>query len=219
MKKLKSYQYGLSLHTNTPRLGLSINNFNGDSRSQVWELGRDLSSNLHQLLIEFIKPQTWDNIAFLGVTKGPGGFTGTRVGMVIALTLAQQLNIPMYSISNLEAIAHFHLHKFLLDQNYDNNLLAVEMEAKRGRIFGGIYEVISENRQIKTYLEDNTYLIEEWREILNKLPQKYTIVLPPENIAQTSVNILEIAYSKWQEGIIYNSVENSPFYGQHPVNS
>ena len=139
--------------------------------------------------------------------------------MVIAFTLAQQLNIPMYAISNLEAIAHFHLNKYLLDKDYSNNLLAVEMEAKRGRIFGGIYEVIPEKRKVKTYIEDNTYLIEEWKQILNQLPQKYKIVLPPENIAQTSFNILEIAYSKWKEGIIYNSLENSPFYGQHSVNS
>ena len=98
-------KYGLAFHTATPELGLAISNFAGDSRCQTWNLGRSLATDLHQHLVEFIGPQTWADLAFIAVAKGPGGFTGTRMGMVTARTLAQQLDIPVFAISTLAAVA------------------------------------------------------------------------------------------------------------------
>ncbi|MGL5059515.1 MAG: tRNA (adenosine(37)-N6)-threonylcarbamoyltransferase complex dimerization subunit type 1 TsaB, partial [Microcoleus sp.] len=98
-------KYGLALHTGSPELGLAISNFAGDSRCQTWNLGRDLATDLHQCLVEFIQPQTWADLDFIAVAKGPGGFTGTRMGLVTARTLAQQLEIPVFAISTLAAVA------------------------------------------------------------------------------------------------------------------
>jgi tRNA threonylcarbamoyl adenosine modification protein YeaZ len=98
-------KYGLALHTASRELGLAISNFAGDSRCQTWNLDRDLATHLHQYLVEFIGPQTWADLAFIAVAKGPGGFTGTRMGMVTARTLAQQLDIPVFAISTLAAVA------------------------------------------------------------------------------------------------------------------
>ncbi|MEG4987463.1 tRNA (adenosine(37)-N6)-threonylcarbamoyltransferase complex dimerization subunit type 1 TsaB [Microcoleus sp. BR0-C5] len=98
-------KYGLALHTASRELGLAISNFAGDSRCQTWNLDRDLATHLHQYLVEFIGPQTWADLAFIAVAKGPGGFTGTRMGMVTARTLAQQLDIPVFAVSTLAAVA------------------------------------------------------------------------------------------------------------------
>ncbi|MEG4276698.1 tRNA (adenosine(37)-N6)-threonylcarbamoyltransferase complex dimerization subunit type 1 TsaB [Microcoleus sp. MON1_C1] len=98
-------KYGLALHTASRELGLAISNFAGDSRCKTWNLDRDLATHLHQYLVEFIQPQTWAELAFIAVAKGPGGFTGTRMGMVTARTLAQQLDIPVFAISTLAAVA------------------------------------------------------------------------------------------------------------------
>jgi tRNA threonylcarbamoyl adenosine modification protein YeaZ len=106
---LEANEYGLAIHTSSPQLGLALSNFADNSRSQVWDLGHDLSTHLHVNLAEFLKPQTWANLAFLAVAKGPGGFTGTRIGVVTARTLAQQLDIPLFAISTLAAIAWSHL--------------------------------------------------------------------------------------------------------------
>jgi tRNA threonylcarbamoyl adenosine modification protein YeaZ len=98
-------KYGLALHTASRQLGLAISNFAGDSRYETWNLDRDLATHLHQYLVEFIQPQTWDDLAFIAVAKGPGGFTGTRIGVVTARTLAQQLEIPVFAVSTLAAVA------------------------------------------------------------------------------------------------------------------
>ena len=94
-------KYGLALHTTSSQLGLTISNFETDTRSQVWYLGLELSNTLHQHLANFISPQTWDAIAFIAVAKGPGSFTSTRIGLVTARTLGQQLNIPVFALSSL----------------------------------------------------------------------------------------------------------------------
>jgi tRNA threonylcarbamoyladenosine biosynthesis protein TsaB len=46
----------------------------------------------------------WDNLAWIAIAKGVGSFTSTRVGIVLARTLGQQLDIPVYAI-DCEAIA------------------------------------------------------------------------------------------------------------------
>ncbi len=108
LEKLDPTKYGLALHTTTPELGLAMSNFGGDTRFSVWNLERELSNQVHQYLMEFIKPQTWADLAFIAVAKGPGGFTGTRIGVVTARTLGQQLDIPVFAISTLAAIAWSH---------------------------------------------------------------------------------------------------------------
>src|SRR5919199_2652782 len=112
MQSLDPNKYGLALHTTSPQLGLAISNFAGDTRSSTSDLGRDLSTHLHQHLAEFLKPQTWADLAFIAVAKGPGSFTGTRIGVVTARTLAQQLDIPLFAISTLAAFAWSH-HPFI----------------------------------------------------------------------------------------------------------
>ncbi|NJN88459.1 MAG: tRNA (adenosine(37)-N6)-threonylcarbamoyltransferase complex dimerization subunit type 1 TsaB, partial [Leptolyngbyaceae cyanobacterium SL_7_1] len=92
--------YALALHTSSSDLGLALSNFAGDRRSQTWDLGRQVSNYLHQYLQEFLSPQSWGDLAFLAVAIGPGSFTGTRIGVVTARTLAQQLNIPLFPISS-----------------------------------------------------------------------------------------------------------------------
>ncbi len=109
--------YGLAIHTGSPELGFSIDNFAGDQRAQAWNLGREASSQLHDRLAQFIQPQTWQSLQFIAVAIGPGGFTGTRLGVVLARTLAQQLSIPLFGLSCLMTIAAAHQ----LEHSYDKS--------------------------------------------------------------------------------------------------
>ncbi len=204
-------KYGLALHTTTPELGISISNFAQNNRQQVWHLGRDLSSVLHQYLQEIIQPQTWQDLAFIAVAKGPGGFTGTRIGVVTARTLAQQLNLPLYGISTLEAIAY----NQAVNHNI-NQLLAVEMVARREQLFVGIYQ-LSSNGIWQCYLPDAVMTNETWQEKLNSLKSSYSLIQAPEKIAYTVGDILKLAYLQWQQKPESNWSEVIPFYGQKPV--
>ncbi|MEM6614026.1 MAG: tRNA (adenosine(37)-N6)-threonylcarbamoyltransferase complex dimerization subunit type 1 TsaB [Cyanobacteria bacterium P01_C01_bin.72] len=213
MPVLDSQKYAIALHTSTPQLGITVNNYAGDSRSQTWDLGRDLASQLHQHLAKILLPQTWQDLEFIAVAKGPGGFTGTRVGVVTARTIAQQLDIPLYGISNLAAVAAQNI-----DHNFpEDRLIAVQMNARRGEIFVGIYQV--NNQRLQTYMQDTLMTLELWQQSLEDLRQSYYLVNAEGNIATSVTNILDLAYAQWQEGKQSHWSEVIPYYGQHPVNS
>jgi tRNA threonylcarbamoyl adenosine modification protein YeaZ len=206
---LERNQYAIALHTSTPRLGIAVNNYGGDSRSQTWDLGRDLASQLHQHLAAMLLPQTWQNLAFIAVAKGPGGFTGTRVGVVTARTIAQQLNIPLFGISNLAAVAAAQNHQ-------TNRLLAVQMDARREQLFVGIYQQSFQGLQ--TYLPDSLMTSEAWQKTLADLPSPHELITADEQIATSVTNVLDLAYTDWQQGRHLHWSEILPYYGQHPVN-
>ncbi|BAZ43625.1 peptidase M22 glycoprotease [Chondrocystis sp. NIES-4102] len=210
MPILNNNKYAIALHTSTAELGIAINNYQGDYRSQVWDLGRDLASVLHSSLAKIIYPQTWQDLAWLAVAKGPGGFTGTRVGVVTARTIAQQLDIPLFGISNLAAVA--------AAQNYQGEeLLAVEMDARREQLYVAIYQVDKLNH-LQIYLEDTLMTQQGWQATLNKLDLPYRLIKAEGSIASTVTNVLDLAYVSWRSGKSPHWSEIVPFYGQHPVN-
>ena len=211
-KHLAINKYALGLHTTTPELGLVISNFAGETRSQVWNLGRDLSSLIHQYLIEFIKPQTWADLSFIAVAKGPGGFTGTRIGVVTARTLGQQLDIPVFAISTLAAIAWSEVGK-----SQNPKTIAVEMPAQRGQIFAAIYQLEPDASKLRVCLSDRVFAPEAWQETLANWNTDYQLIQAQSGLAATVTSILELANLDWQEGKCPNWSEALPYYGQHPV--
>jgi tRNA threonylcarbamoyl adenosine modification protein YeaZ len=209
MPNLSRDRYALALHTTTPQLGIAMSNYAQDSRSQVWDLGRDLASHLHQHLQEIIAPQTWQDLEFIAVAKGPGGFTGTRVGVVTARTIAQQLNIPLFGISNLAAIA-------ISQKQHDDKLVAVQMNASREQLFVALYQP-DKNGGVQTYLADTLMTPEVWQQTLDSLDTTYQLIKADQNTAKTVTNILDLAYLEWQQDKFTQWSEVIPFYGQHPV--
>lgn len=204
--------YGLAIHTASPDLGLAISNFAGDSRHQVWNLGRDLSTHLHVHLAEFLQPQSWQDLAFLAVVKGPGGFTGTRMGVVTARTLAQQLEIPLFAISTLAAIAWSKQ-----DQTSEASVIAVEMRAQREELFVAIYQVNSNGQGLTTLLPDRVMTQEKWQHTLQNQTNPYQLITVAGGLGYCVTALLELAHCEWIQGKRPHWSEALPFYGQHPV--
>lgn len=223
-------KYALALHTTTPELGLAISNFADHTQSQVWNLGRDLSSHIHQYLIELIKPRTWTDLEFIAVSQGPGGFTGTRIGIVTARTLAQQLKIPVFTISTLAAVAWqehtLHNHSSFaaeiknttpLPQNCQYPIIAVEMPAQRGQTFGAIYQPTPDNSGLTALLPDTVFTPAAWQETLANWQTSYQLISATSQLAATVNSILELAYLNWRQGKHPHWSAALPYYGQHPI--
>jgi tRNA threonylcarbamoyladenosine biosynthesis protein TsaB len=78
----------------------------------AWQAGRNHTVQLIPNIINLLKQSDvqLDEIDYLIVTKGPGTFRGLRVGLATALGLVFSLDIPIITISTLEAIAWPHSH-------------------------------------------------------------------------------------------------------------
>ena len=202
-------KYGLALHTTSPQLGIALSNFAGDTSTGVWDLGRDLSTHLHQYLVENLVGKNWSDLGFIAVAKGPGGFTGTRIGVVTARIIAQQLNIPLFPISTLAAMAW--------SEKEQERAMAVQMEARRGQLFVAIYRVAYDGVGLEEYLPDTTMKPPTWEQTLANLEMPYQLIHAPVNLGATVSSILKLAYLDWQQGKRPHWSSALPFYGQHPV--
>ena len=217
--------YGLALHTSSPELGLALSNFAGDSRCQTWDLGRSLSSQLHYHLAEFIQPQTWTDLAFIAVAKGPGSFTGTRIGVVTARTLAQQLGIPLFAISTLASVVwaqHIDGEAALEEEKISKKksfVNAVELPAQRGQVFAAVYQVTPDNSGLIELLPDTVMTPEVWQQTLAGWSTPYDLIQVPAALGMSISSTLELAYLDWQQGKRPDWSEALPFYGQHPVDN
>ena len=220
-------KYGLALHTASRELGLAISNFAGDSRCKTWNLDRDLATHLHQYLVEFIQPQTWADLAFIAVAKGPGGFTGTRMGMVTARTLAQQLDIPVFAVSTLAAVAWAAPPQPPLAKggllNTEPPLakggllsVALQMPAQRGQLFGAVYSVNKDSGLTELFPE-TVMTPESWQEKLDNWGNSYQLIEVGSELGWSVSSVLELAYLEWQMGSRPDWSDALPFYGQHPV--
>jgi tRNA threonylcarbamoyl adenosine modification protein YeaZ len=193
--------FGLAIHTSSPDLGLALDNFNGDARSLHLNLGRAISNQIHSQLAQFLRPQTWQDLAFIAVAIGPGGFTGTRIGVVLARTLAQQLDIPLYGLSSFQAIAHHHA---------PNSNLAIEMPAQRGSLFTALYE------STQPRLEDGVMIPAVWEQTCQTHPDFPRHIAAPLQGCYAPA-LLAIAHARHKQGDRPTWETALPYYGQHPV--
>ena len=206
---------GLAIHTSSPELGLALQDLEQDTqRSQVWPLGRDLTAYLHECLVDFVSPYAWSDVAYIAVAKGPGGFTGTRIGVVVARTLAQQLQIPLFGVSSLAAIAQHHQLTTIQDSERLDPI-AVSLRAQRGEIFGAIYQP---QKPVATpLLPEALYAQADWDTKLSHWPTPLHLIPAEGGLAHAVSGVLTLAQQQWQAGDrpAWSSV--LPFYGQHPV--
>lgn len=89
----------LAIKTDNPVAELSLWNDSNELGVFSWEAHRQLADTIHVKLLELLDSQTLDlrDIEGIIVYKGPGSFTGLRIGISVANALAYSLNRPIAS--------------------------------------------------------------------------------------------------------------------------
>ncbi|MEB3235559.1 MAG: tRNA (adenosine(37)-N6)-threonylcarbamoyltransferase complex dimerization subunit type 1 TsaB [Cyanobacteriota bacterium] len=98
----------LALHSSSPVLGVGLMDLDQPDHPpqlQAFDLGRSLSNQLLACVEQLLPAERWPSLARLAVATGPGGFTGTRLTVVLARTLAQQLQLPLDGLSSFALVA------------------------------------------------------------------------------------------------------------------
>ena len=98
----------LALHSCTERFGVAVQDPETDQgrpRVMGFDDGRGLSNSLIERVATLLPSGRWGELKGLAVATGPGGFTGTRLSVVMARTLAQQLGCPLMGVSSFALMA------------------------------------------------------------------------------------------------------------------
>ena len=162
-------------------------------------LGQDLSRvALPKIVSMFesnnLQPNDIDKII---VVNGPGSFTGIRVGLTIAKVYAWSLNIPITTITSLEAMT--------VSCKYDGPIVSI-IDARRDYSYAAIYD--KEKCILKPQHIANNKIIE----ILNTLDQ-YMIITNDD----TSLPGEKCSYNPDIESIVNKYVEKESI-NPHLVN-
>lgn len=127
--------YILNIETATTNCSVSLS-----KEGEILALKEDYNSNyshaesLHLFIDEVfnkvnLKPEDIDAIA---VSKGPGSFTGLRIGVSAAKGLCFSLDKPLISVDTLEALAH--------QVQCDSGIVVPMLDARRMEVYAAVYD-------------------------------------------------------------------------------
>ena len=141
----------LGLHSSTETLGLGVIQIDKSGttfKNSIIKVNRDLSNYLFDFVEDVLPSRLWTQITRLAVSTGPGGYTGTRIKVIFARTLAQQLNCQVDGISSFELMA-YRVSKQFIHQHQSQSFWITQALKRRG-IVAGKYKIInSESEKIE----------------------------------------------------------------------
>jgi tRNA threonylcarbamoyladenosine biosynthesis protein TsaB len=110
-----------------------------------------------------VAPAELDKIVVAG---GPGSYTGVRIGVTIAKTLAWTLNIPVVGVSSLAVLAS--------SGRYFNGVISPLFDARRGQLYTGLYKF--NDGKLECMKEDANLPAEQWADMLSEFDEKVLFV-------------------------------------------
>lgn len=114
-----------------------------------------------------------EQLGGIGVAKGPGSYTGVRIGVATAKSMAWSLNLPVVGISSLQAVA--------MNAAGFPGLIVPLFDARRGQVYSGCYR--TDERDF-VYLQENEkiILLQEWLPALREQAQGDPILFLGEDV-------------------------------------
>jgi len=116
---------------------------NDHSKTLMVEIEKILESNALSV----------DDIDEIIVGEGPGSYTGVRIGVVVAKTMAYALDIPLYKVSSLNVLA-----------TSSEGEVPVMIDARRGSVFSAVY------KGNNILIEEKMRSLEEFESLIEKEP-------------------------------------------------
>lgn len=107
-----------------------------------------------EILLSMLGMEIKDIDRFI-ISQGPGSFTGLRIGMTIAKTLAQAENKELVCVSTLKALAA---------NSFSNRLKVVMIDARATRVYGSVYD-----ENFEEIIKEDLYEIDDFARKVNEL--------------------------------------------------
>ncbi|PRO66367.1 tRNA (adenosine(37)-N6)-threonylcarbamoyltransferase complex dimerization subunit type 1 TsaB [Alkalicoccus urumqiensis] len=103
----------------------------------------------------------------VAVAKGPGSYTGVRIGLMTAKSLAWAAGLPLYGVSSLSVLAA---------NARGSQLISPFMDARRGQVFTGLYRF--ENGKLMQEKPDQIRMHDDWLHELAAGGEPVTLISP-----------------------------------------
>lgn len=160
----------LVIDTSTNILGIAILNNTELIGQKVTKVNQDHSSRLMPAIVELMKDINMEphNLEKIIVGEGPGSYTGIRIGVTVAKSLAWALDIPVVGVSSLESLAY--------QAKLREGLVCTFFDARRENVFAGIYRVA--NNKVTSVKQDANVTFLDLAENLISLNEEVVLLSP-----------------------------------------
>jgi len=214
----------LAIDSATQKIGIALYDGAQVNHESVWhsknyhtvELAPAIKSAVEQAGFDF------SDIKAVGVSLGPGSYTGLRIGMAVAKGIALTKNLPLIGVSTFDILAQAQTLQ-------PDSQLAVVLEAGRKRISVGWFKVIDgawrkfQEPDILTPQELSQKItaptlicgeiLTETQRVLTRKWKNVTLISTAFSLRRPSF-LAEIAWKRWKAGDVDDPATLDPFYMQ-----
>ena len=208
--------YILQIETSTTNCSVAIS-ANGEIIAvQEVSNGYSHAENLHVFIKEILENNglNFDDLNAIAVSKGPGSYTGLRIGVSAAKGLCFALNVPLIALETLEVLAH--------QVNIETGFIVPMIDARRleayTKVYDSEYNVV---REIQAEILDETsfseYLEEKLVVFVGNKTEKTQEIIQHRNTqfidsVPSAKEMSVLAYDKFKKNDIEDVAYFEPYY-------
>lgn len=216
--------YILNIHTTTEKAIVNISNENEVLSTLVNADQKEHASFLHIAIKKILQDNdiAFEALKAVGVTAGPGSYTGIRVGLASAKGLCFALKIPIMTFNSLELMAFSAIKN--LPEVDNKSLFWPMIDARRMEVFTAVYDshlneihppsalILNENSLGELLTDKYVYYFGSGAEKFKKLVEN-----PSKNLMYvlsgiTSESMAEFSWNKYQKNDFENIINAHALY-------
>ncbi len=209
--------YILNIETATKNCSVSLAK-NGTTVlwKEIAEQGYSHAEKLHVFIEEILKESgiNFQEIKAIAVSKGPGSYTGLRIGVSSAKGLCYALGIPLISIDTLQVLTK--------QVVIENGLIVPMIDARRMEVYSAVFdanhtkimevqaEVLSEDSYAE--ITENIYFIGDCQEKCQTVLTKANFTFLSNIVFPSAKDMSALSFAKFTQNDFEDVAYFEPFY-------
>ena len=213
--------YILNIETATKNCSVSLAK-NGETIlcKEIAEQGYSHAEKLHVFIEEILKETTITvrDLKAVAVSKGPGSYTGLRIGVSTAKGLCYALGVPLISVDTLQVLAKQALSVI----DYDGGYIVPMIDARRMEVYSAVYDgnndriadVRAEILTETSYVEcpEPLYFVGDCQEKCQTVMKGFNFHFLPKIIFPSANEMSSLSYAKFLKNEFEDVAYFEPFY-------
>lgn len=210
--------YILNIETSTKNCSVSLaKDGKTIALKEVNDEGYSHAEKLHEFIKEIISKAglSFSNLDAIAVSKGPGSYTGLRIGVSAAKGLCFALNIPLISVNTLQSLA-------LTTSTPSESFVIPLLDARRMEVYSAVFknniliknvaaEIITENSFSEFLNKSDVYFLgdgaEKCKEIIIHKNANFI-----DNKFPSANEMSKLSFEKYKKNDIEDVAYFEPFY-------
>ncbi len=216
----------LSIESSTICCSIAVSSPDGLFAEVVFNLKADGGRRISPAIREIMKDLSlsFGELSAIGVSHGPGSFTGLRIGLATAKTLAHANKLPLYAVNSLLLIA--------INATPSDNDVCPVLDARKGEVYTALYRfrgggleekmkpTVLSPGELSDILPDSVVLVgdgaHKYREHFKGGHGKIRYMTPPSQSQPRASSLSALVHSGAITGQVEDIMNLEPLYIRRP---